>query len=367
MKERCLPKKATLQRVAEKAGVSKATASMILSGQARYVALFNRETVRKVNRTAEALGYRTNVFASSLGISRTPFFAMVIAGNDPENEWAYDAFESLMVSGVFAVSASAGTYPIVLTTGNLDAAQSKAVDDIICGGVFGTIARTPPPSVEALLLEQLDRHHPVAVVFPASLSKWHSNAIDTDNEAMGAMAGEIFARNGRKKWAMVCFSSTSPSHEARREGLVRVARQCDAKVEVIRLDVDPLHLGNVSELLIPMLLRSRPDAVLGVNTTASAGAVVGVVRMGLQVGQDVSIIGVDCPFYAEESWTRYSITTLSVSWKLAGKTAMRKLLDARTSGEARFANISLPPSLRVGQTCPVPEDIVKMHNNLLTA
>jgi LacI family transcriptional regulator len=356
---RGLPKKATLQAVADAAEVSKATASMILSGRSNYLALFSRETVRKVNRIAESLGYRTNVFASSLGTSRTPFFSLIIAGSDPENEFAYDAFESLMVSGVLGVSSSAGTYPIVLTTGDLDPAEMKSVDDIICGGVFGTIARTPSPHIEAKLLEQLGRHQPVAVVFPRSLSKWRSNAIDTDNEAMGSMAGEIFARNGLKKWALVCFTATSPSHEARAKGLAQAARRFNAKLQIIRLDTDPLHLDGLPEVVIPRLLRAKPQAVLGANTAASVSSVIGVARMGLEAGKDISIIGVDCPLYAEDSWARYSITSLSVSWKAAGRTAMNKLLEARTSGEGRFPNVIMAPTLRVGQTCAVPEDLIK--------
>ena len=48
MKDARVNKQATLQLVADHAGVSKATASMILSGQRKYVDLFTPDTVRKV-------------------------------------------------------------------------------------------------------------------------------------------------------------------------------------------------------------------------------------------------------------------------------------------------------------------------------
>src|SRR6476660_1272584 len=92
-------KQATLQRVADHAGVSKATASMILSGQTKYVDLFNPDTVQKVHRSAAQLGYRTNVFAASLGTSRTPVFALIIAGSEHWDDWGYDAFEAHFVGG----------------------------------------------------------------------------------------------------------------------------------------------------------------------------------------------------------------------------------------------------------------------------
>src|SRR5258708_18531980 len=113
VKTRNSTKQATLQRVADHAGVSKATASMILSGQTKYVDLFNPGTVRKVHRSAATLGYRTNVFASSLGTSRTPFFALIIAGSEHGDDLVFDAFEARFVGGVLATSADAGTFPIV--------------------------------------------------------------------------------------------------------------------------------------------------------------------------------------------------------------------------------------------------------------
>jgi LacI family transcriptional regulator len=60
-------RKATVKDVAEKAGVSTATVSRVLNGDARV----KPDTVLLVNRTIEELGYRMNRVARSLKTSRT--------------------------------------------------------------------------------------------------------------------------------------------------------------------------------------------------------------------------------------------------------------------------------------------------------
>ncbi len=351
----------TLQRVADHAGVSKATASMILSGRAGYRKLFNPETVRKVCRSAAALKYRTNVFASSLGRHKTPFFALVVPGSgyDTWQGWSYEAFESLLVGGVLAVSAETNTYPIVLTlAADATEARIKAVDDIISGGVFGTIARTPPPALVHRLHDHIQEGYPAVVVFPECGFKWPSNVVDADNVGMGRLAGEILARNGRKKWSIICFKSDSLSQEARRRGFQEAARRHGATVRVIRVEPtsNPSQIG---ELLIPRLLRTRPDGLFGVNGAASVGAMVAVTRMGRRPGEDVGVLGVDCSMWAEEAVLRCSITSLGVSWKEAGKVAMTKLLEMRSTGESTFPSLFLKPVITPGRSCPVPSDVLE--------
>ena len=62
-------KKVTSSDVAEKAGVSQATVSMVLNH--KYNVSFSRETVEKVENAARELGYRLMTSGISLAISST--------------------------------------------------------------------------------------------------------------------------------------------------------------------------------------------------------------------------------------------------------------------------------------------------------
>ena len=240
---------------------------MILSGQSKYLNLFAPETIGKVQNSAAELGYRTNIFASNLSPEKTPFFALITAAIEHEDELTYDAFESLFVGGVLSVSADAGAHPIVLTVPpEAPATRVNAIDNILFGGVFGTIARSPSTSIEERLRTQLQYDQPVVVVFPSNPANWRSNVIEADNAAIGKVAGEIFAGKGRTKWAVVCFSTPIASHEARIQSLELTANACRTPLEIIRLDANPLSARGLPEILTQRLARVGPDAVFCVNT-----------------------------------------------------------------------------------------------------
>jgi len=75
----------TLAKVAENAGVSITTVSVVLSGHEGNLKQFHPDTIAKVRQTAERLGYCANLFASGLPSNAPPFFAMVI-------RWAVGCF-----------------------------------------------------------------------------------------------------------------------------------------------------------------------------------------------------------------------------------------------------------------------------------
>ena len=60
---RTVAPRVTLAHVADRAGVSTATASLILSRREEYIRQFRTDTVEKVRRSAKRLGYRANLFA----------------------------------------------------------------------------------------------------------------------------------------------------------------------------------------------------------------------------------------------------------------------------------------------------------------
>lgn len=72
-----IKKRITLSDIAELAGVSKTTASMILNGQAEQYRI-KEETREKVLEVARAQGYRANVYAKALKQARTNIIGLVI-------------------------------------------------------------------------------------------------------------------------------------------------------------------------------------------------------------------------------------------------------------------------------------------------
>src|SRR5690606_22838181 len=105
----------TLSSVAQDAGVSISTASLILSEHPTYLGNFHPDTVQKVRRSAERLGYRANLFASVLPTKGSVFFALVLHGvADAVNTgWHHWTYEGDLLAGVVSAAAETGVYPIL--------------------------------------------------------------------------------------------------------------------------------------------------------------------------------------------------------------------------------------------------------------
>lgn len=72
-----MKKRITLSDIAELAGVSKTTASMILNGQAEQYRI-KEETRQKVMEAVQKSGYRANAYAKALKQQRSNVIGLVI-------------------------------------------------------------------------------------------------------------------------------------------------------------------------------------------------------------------------------------------------------------------------------------------------
>ena len=91
----------------------------------------------------------------------------------------------------------------------------------------------------------------------------------------------------------------------------------------------------------------RPTAVFAGNDELAVGAIQSVKRVGLRVGKDISIIGVDDQRIA--SLYEPPITTIRVPTEELGYRAMQMLVDV-LRGKASETDVLLPTSLVIRAT-----------------
>lgn len=357
MKQQRTATRVTLADVAERAEVSITTVSVILSGRAETLRQFHPDTVARVREAAERLGYRANLFASGLPSKASPFFALVIRDivKDDVTAWHHWAFEGDMLAGVVQTAAERDMYPIVAAAAPLAEEDSlRPIERIISGGVFGAIVRSPGRPLERYLRQQSLRGHRIAVVFPNQLTRWPSNAITAENFAVGRLAAEILARQGRRRWAVVHYRDRKPreSHLVRREAFERIARRVGATVELISLPREPEH---VTQRDLRPLRRGRIDGIFAVDSVLSIDALLAAGQLGMRPPEDFSLVGVNCSRWQSKPFPR--ITSVEVSWREAGERAVRELLRMAETDEPRFDNVLLAPRVIPGDTCPVDAEL----------
>lgn len=346
----------TLAQVAEDSSVSVTTASLILSGRPESLAQFQAQTIERVRRSAEELGYRSNLFASSLLSERSSFFALVVRGghsDDPE-AWQYGVYDSELLYGV-TETAPADVYPVTAMLGpQLSEAKVRSVERIMGGGVFGTIVRTPNSLLEQRLRPRIKRGHPTVVVFPERLDDWPQNAIDADNVAIGQLAGKLLWARGCKRWLVLSDAKYQAGQSLRESGSQAAATKLGAEHDTLELPADS-SLAQLEQLVSERIREWKPDGIFGMTLTGVASSMAASRRLGFQMGREVALVGCDCAFRSQPPEPR--VTSIDVSWFDVGAAAIRQLVRMSEGGESRFKTILLPPRVIEGETCPVPANL----------
>ncbi len=360
------PKRTTLADVAAAAGVSLTTASVVLAGRPEGLRQFRSSTIDRVREQAERLGYQTNLFASSLSGKASAFFALVIhdVGNggpmppsqEPGIRWYYWAFEGSLLAGVIQAARTTSLHPIIATCGpDADPPSIQSVRRIISGGVCGTIARTPPPPLESYLRQKWRQGHRLVVVFPEQFASWPSNALDVDNRAIGQIAALLLYRQGRRRWGLVRPPHHSASLSHRCEVFQAMAHELGLEVHTVEL---PAHLpeGFAATSVAHNLRQLKLDGLFSLNCVASVSALLGCMQNGIKPGIDVSLVGCDSSLWQSSPLPR--ITSVDISWKAVGITALAKLSAMVETGETQFDNVLLQPQITPAESCPVPSDML---------
>ncbi len=344
----------TLGQVAHLAGVSTTAVSVILSGRPSGLKQFHPDTIDRVRRSADKLGYRANLFASSIATRDSTFFALVIEdlAETKLDQWHLWAFEGELLSGIISSAAAAGLYPVIATdSSSHENSSTKPIEDLIAGGVMGTIVRTPNAELEKHLRFRIKQGHPVIVVFPSRSSRWKSNVIDLDNHRVGEKAAELLHERGCRRCAIAHYKKRSEPHRHRCEGFESTCERLGMAFEriVLPLEIDDVGIG---EWVERRLKRMNVEGFFGIDSIASIGMVMGCLRADIRLGDRAFLVGCDTSLWQSSMLPR--ITSIDLSWKEVGILATERLTVLAAHREAEFESILLPPAIKYAETCPGP-------------
>ena len=270
----------TVNDVAQRAGVSFATAARALGGYG-YVSDRSRE---RVERAAAELDYRRNDVARALASGSTRTVGLVVG--DIENPYFAAASR-----GVAAVLEPAG-YTLLLANSDEDPERERQAID-----VFST-------RVDALVLSparSFDKHRTRDVGKPLVLLDRTVRGLDVDsvgvdNAEAAATAVAHLAGMGHRRIGVVAspsdISSTADRLRGFRAALRRAGIDPDPALEAATRD----HAGDPEDAALALLDRpasERPTAVFTTENVVTGGTLRAVRRLGLRVPDDLSIVAFD--------------------------------------------------------------------------
>ncbi|MEV5904571.1 LacI family DNA-binding transcriptional regulator [Streptomyces sp. NPDC052127] len=327
----------TLEAVAARAGVSRATVSRVVNGGDGV----REPLVERVRRAVEELGYVPNQAARSLVTKRHDAIAVVIA--EPETRVFADPFFALQLRGISKeLTAHDNQLVLLLTEGRDDHAR---VARYLAGGhvdgalVFSLHLDDPLPG--------LIQGAGVPTVF-GGRPGWSDGTrdvvyVDSDNRGGAREAVRLLAGLGRTRIAHITGPLDQTSAADRLDGYREVMGEDDPRL-VVESDFTP----GGAERAMRQLLDGCPDldAVFAANDLAASGALRVLRERGRRVPEDVAVVGFDDMLPVAEQ-SDPPLTTVRQDIEEMGRIMARLLLRRldRSVPEEAPGGVVLPTTL----------------------
>ena len=300
-------KAATIRDVAERASVSVASVSRVLSGTGPVT-----ETTRnRVLEAAKALQYVPHSGARSLSTSKTQTIGVIL----PD---LYGEFFSELIRGMDVAARSLG-YHLIVSSSHDDAEEASAAIRSMRGRVDGLIVLSPHLDA-ANLAAGLAGRTPILLMNGGADAGRPSIVVDNHGGAVQAV--EHLVATGRRRIVHISGPSGNLEAETRLAGYLEAMAHAGLPTSVVEGQFTQAsgHAAGV-ELARREL---RPDAVFAGNDIMAVGAMLALQDAGLRVPEDIALIGFDdVPIAA---LVRPGLTTLRIQIAETGRGALERLV-----------------------------------------
>ncbi len=299
---------ASMKEVAAQAGVSISTVSHVLNNT-RFVA---PETVARVQRAMQAVGFHPNAAARQLARGASEVLGLIIS--DIANP-----FFPELVKG-FESSAQQLGYEITLATTNYDAKRtSTCIERMIMSRVRGVAIMTS--EMDPALIQKLRRQRVPVVYLDLGPVDCFASNLKVEYERGIAEAVEHLWALGHAHIGFISGSLLLRSHRQRVDSFRRCASQLGMQASTEVSDPHPEGGEIAARRLLSMA--QRPTAIMAANDVMALGAVRAARALGLNIPQDVSIVGHDDVLFA--ALMHPALTTIEVSRHELGEMAVQAL------------------------------------------
>nr|WP_246074700.1 LacI family DNA-binding transcriptional regulator [Nonomuraea terrae] len=264
--------------MAARAGVSRATVSRVVNGEAAVSAQVRATVLRAVNE----VGYVPNAAARSLVTRRTNAVALVLSVPRPGG----DALTAAVVQYATSVLEGAGKH-ITLMLADTAESHRRVVAHVEAGQVDGVVLL--PPERADTLAERLARTGVPVVLLGKPAIASLVPYVDVDNAGGAVAATEHLLAAGRRRIGMVCGPMDLVTVQDRLEGHRAALARAGLRPHLAFADLT----RDSGAAATRRLLADDPsiDAVFAATDQLAVGALRGAREAGLRVPEDLAVVG----------------------------------------------------------------------------
>ncbi len=308
--------RATLQQVAERAGVSRTTASYVMTG--RRDMRISSAAEERVVQAARELQYRPSLVARALRHNTSSTIGFI-------SDRASERFAAEAIRGSLT---TALLHRQLLFVGETDGDRNlevRLVEDMLDRGVGGFVYASL--GTQRVTLTPILRKQPVVLLNCLPRGRGIP-AVLPDDVGGGATAVQLLLRAGHTAGIYLVGETVGAlAGIERRAGIDRALT--DAGLELAGF-VDCIWWPDNAYHAVLDLLEggARPTAMICLNDRVAMGAYQAIAEMGLSVPDDVSVVSFDSSDLA--MWLRPHLTSVGIPHFELGRRAIEVLLDDKS-------------------------------------
>ncbi len=326
----------TLQDVAREAGVSRATASLVI----RKSPLVGKDTRARVEQVLERLGYVYNLGAARMRAERSHTVGVIIPNlNNP--------FFADMLAGIELALDTANMVVVLANSRDSRDKQETIIRRMREHGVDGLIL-CPAAGTDRTLPERAREWGLPLVQALRAVSETSGDYAGSDY--LGGMKAAVrhLAALGHRRIAFLTGGNAHSAYAERlagfKAGMAEAGLRDDLVVSISLTQPDAI---DAARALVTMA--DGPTAAICFNDVVGLGLSSGLSDLGVEVGRDFSIVGFDN--VPEASLARPKLTSVATHPAEIGETAARLLLDRLDSPDRAARRIINLTELIVRQSC----------------
>ena len=326
----------TLGDIARALNVSKMTVSRAINNHPEI----NPETRARVLAAAQKMNYRPNQFARALTSKHSYLIGIVV----PDLMHSYFAE---ICRGVESHARPAGYQNLICST---DEEARKELEEIeaLWTRTDGLIVASALTANDAKSYRKLVGDGGKIVLIDRLLNGLRCPAVVTDDVRVGVLATEHLIALGHRRIGHLRGTSASTS-QGRLEGYKQAMSKARLRIEKSFIhDCGFTEADGRAAMQQWIANGNLPTAIFAANDPAAIGAMAALSDAGLDVPNDVAIVGAGNIHYGD--MLRVPLTTVSWSTAAMGQAAAQLLLEL-IAGKNKPRRVIIPPELVVRRSC----------------
>jgi LacI family transcriptional regulator len=320
----------TMRDVAERAGVSLATVSLVINEKKE--ARIGRDTRARVLATIADLGYRPNALAKTLVSGSSRFIGLVA------DAIATTPFAGQIIHGAQDEAWKHGFVLLVANTEGNESAETEAItmmlEHKVRGILYSTWFHRPAEIPDALRESDF-------VLVNCFSPQSDVRAVVPDEIQGGCAATDILIGHGHRRIAFVNATTPAPAKDGRLEGYRKALSAAGIDFDpALVFEAYPDQEGGYAA--VERLLGLGVTAVFCYNDRMAMGVYDGLREHGLALPDDMAVVGFDNQEVIA-AHLRPPLSTVALPHYELGAAGVRLLLGIDQSGPDPIVKIECPP------------------------